>query len=137
VENGLGLTTITGLLTVVTSLTLSEQRGLTGLVLSNLVRSVLSTLGTLAVGVTGLGNVNLLLNVQFNNTGHFESIPPSLFFFFGDEKKKISIFYPSIHPFIHSSVHPSKIFQIQICHLNVPLLKPFNERESRLFAKLA
>jgi hypothetical protein len=59
VENGLGLTTITRLLTVVTSLTLSEQRGLTGLVLGNLVRSVLSTLGTLAVGVTGLGNVNL------------------------------------------------------------------------------
>jgi hypothetical protein len=59
VENGLGLTTITGLLTVITSLTLSEQRSLTGLVLSDLVRSVLSTLGTLAVGVTGLGNVDL------------------------------------------------------------------------------
>jgi hypothetical protein len=59
VENGLGLTTITGLLTVVTSLTLSEKGSLTSLVLGDLVRSVLSTLGTLAVGVTGLGNVDL------------------------------------------------------------------------------
>jgi len=61
VENGLGLTTITGLLTVVTSLTLSEERSLTGLVLSDLVRSVLSALGTLTVGVTGLGNVDLMI----------------------------------------------------------------------------
>jgi hypothetical protein len=61
VENGLGLTTITGLLTVITSLTLSEERSFTSLVLSNLVRSVLLTLGTLAVGVTGLGNVDLII----------------------------------------------------------------------------
>ena len=59
VENGLGLTTITGLLTVVTSLTLSEQRGLTSLVLSDLVGGVLSALGALTVGVTCLGNVDL------------------------------------------------------------------------------
>jgi hypothetical protein len=60
VENGLGLTTITGLLTVITSLTLGEKRSLTGLVLGDLVGSVLFTLGALAVGVTGLGNVDLM-----------------------------------------------------------------------------
>jgi hypothetical protein len=64
VENGLGLTTITGLLTVVTSLTLGEERSLTSLVLSDLVSSVLSTLGALTVGVTGLGNIDL----------HFENV---------------------------------------------------------------
>ena len=58
-ENGLGLTTITGLLTVITSLTLGEERGLTSLVLGDLVGSVLSTLGTLTVGVSGLRNVDL------------------------------------------------------------------------------
>jgi hypothetical protein len=71
VENGLGLTTITGLLTVVTSLTLSEKRSLTSLVLGDLVRSVLSTLGTLAVGVTGLGNVDLL-SKEFNMHIHVQ-----------------------------------------------------------------
>jgi hypothetical protein len=60
VENGLGLTTITRLLTVITSLTLSKQGSLTRLVLGNLVRSVFSALGTLAVGVTGLGNIDLV-----------------------------------------------------------------------------
>jgi hypothetical protein len=65
VENGLGLTTITRLLTVVTSLTLSKQRGLTGLVLSDLVGSVLSALGALTVGVAGLGNVNLHNQILF------------------------------------------------------------------------
>ena len=58
-ENGLGLTTITGLLTVVTSLTLSEQGGLTSLVLGNLVRCVLSAFSALAVGVSGLWDVDL------------------------------------------------------------------------------
>jgi hypothetical protein len=61
VENRLGLTTITGLLTVITSLTLGEEGSLTSLVLSDLVRSVLSTLGTLTVGVSGLGNVDLMV----------------------------------------------------------------------------
>jgi hypothetical protein len=66
VENGLGLTTITGLLTVITSLTLSEERSLTGLVLSDLVGSVLSALGTLTVGVSGLGNVDLWFKATFS-----------------------------------------------------------------------
>ena len=58
-EDGLGLTTITGLLTVVTTLTLDVQRSLTGLVLGNLVGSVLSALGAGAEGVASLGNVHL------------------------------------------------------------------------------
>lgn len=61
-ENGLGLTTITGLLTVVTSLTLGIERSLTSLVLGDLVGSVLSALLALAEGVSGLGNVNLKLS---------------------------------------------------------------------------
>lgn len=59
VENRLGLTTITGLLAVVTSLTLGVQRGLAGLVLGNLVRRVLTALEALAVCVSGLGDVDL------------------------------------------------------------------------------
>jgi len=59
VENWLGLTTETTLLTVITSLTLSEKRSLTSLVLSNLVEGVLSTLLTLTESLTGLWNVNL------------------------------------------------------------------------------
>ena len=77
-ENGLGLTTITGLLTVITSLTLSEERSLTGLVLSDLVRSVLSALGTLTVGVTGLGNVDLISTNCVNRfASNFELNHPS------------------------------------------------------------
>jgi hypothetical protein len=59
VEDRLGLTTITGLLAVVSSLTLGEQRGLASLVLGDLVLGVLAALLALAVGVAGLGNVDL------------------------------------------------------------------------------
>lgn len=58
VENGLGLTTETGLLTVISSLTLGEQRGLTCLVLGHLVLGVLTAVFTLAVGSSGLWNVH-------------------------------------------------------------------------------
>lgn len=58
VENGLGLTTVTTLLTVVSSLTLGEQGSLTGLVLGDLVLGVLLAILTLAVGSSGLWNVN-------------------------------------------------------------------------------
>jgi hypothetical protein len=58
VEDWLGLTTVTGLLTVVTTLTLGEKRSLTSLVLGDLVLGVLSALLTLTVGSSGLWNVN-------------------------------------------------------------------------------
>lgn len=58
VENRLSLTTETRLLTVITSLTLSEQGSLTSLVLGNLVLSVLTAGLTLAVGLSSLWNVN-------------------------------------------------------------------------------
>lgn len=61
VENGLGLTTITALLSVVTALSLGEQRGLTSLVLGHLVLGVLAALLALAVGVSGLGDVDLVV----------------------------------------------------------------------------
>lgn len=61
VEDGLGLTTVTGLLAVVTALSLGEERGLAGLVLGDLVLGVLAALLALAVGVTGLGNVDLVM----------------------------------------------------------------------------
>jgi hypothetical protein len=59
VEDRLGLTTVTGLLAVISSLTLGEQGGLSSLVLGDLVLGVLAALLALAVGVTGLGNVDL------------------------------------------------------------------------------
>jgi hypothetical protein len=58
VEDRLGLTSVTGLLTVVSALSLGEQRGLASLVLGDLVLGVLAALLALAVGVTGLGNVD-------------------------------------------------------------------------------
>lgn len=64
VEDGLGLTTITGLLSVVTALTLREQRGLASLVLGDLVLGVLAALLALAIGVSGLGNVDLIQTSQ-------------------------------------------------------------------------
>jgi hypothetical protein len=77
VEDGLGLTTITALLAVITTLSLGEQRGLAGLVLCDLVLGVcacsvcasrgglcergrtLLAVPALAVGSSGLGNVDL------------------------------------------------------------------------------
>lgn len=64
VEDGLGLTTVTGLLTVVSALSLGEQRGLTSLVLGDLVLGVLAALLALAVGVSRLGNVDLAAHSQ-------------------------------------------------------------------------
>lgn len=61
VENWLGLTTETGLLTVVSSLTLSEQGSLTSLVLGDLVLGVLSALLTLTESLSKLWNVNWML----------------------------------------------------------------------------
>lgn len=58
VQDGLGLTTVTSLLSVVSSLTSSIKRGLTGLVLGDLVLSVLSAFFALAVGSSGLRHVN-------------------------------------------------------------------------------
>lgn len=58
VEDGLGLTTVTGLLAVVTAFTLRERGGLAGLVLSDLVQGVLVALAALAEGLPGLGNVH-------------------------------------------------------------------------------
>ncbi|CDK26984.1 unnamed protein product [Kuraishia capsulata CBS 1993] len=58
VENWLGLTTVTGLLTVVTTLTLGVQGSLTSLVLGHLVLGVLAASLTFAVGLSGLWNVN-------------------------------------------------------------------------------
>lgn len=58
VENLFGLTTVTGLFTVVTSFTLSKQRSFTSFVLGNLVLGVFSAGFTFAVGLSGLWNVN-------------------------------------------------------------------------------
>lgn len=58
VEDGLGLTTVTGLLAVVTALSLSESRSLAGLVLGDLVKGVLAARAASAVGLAGLGYVD-------------------------------------------------------------------------------
>lgn len=57
-EDGLGLTTVTALLAVVTALSLSEGRSLAGLVLGDLVELVLAALLALAEGLSGLGDVH-------------------------------------------------------------------------------
>jgi len=58
VEDGLGLTTITALLSVITTLTLGEKGSLSSLVLGDLVLGVLSALLALAIGPAGFGNVD-------------------------------------------------------------------------------
>jgi hypothetical protein len=59
VEDRLGLTSVTGLLSIVTTLSLGEKRSLSSLVLGDLVLGVLLASLTLAVGLAGLGNVDL------------------------------------------------------------------------------
>lgn len=58
VENGLDLTTITGRLSVVSSLTLGVKGGLSGLVLGDLVLGVLTALFALAECSSSLGDVD-------------------------------------------------------------------------------
>lgn len=60
VEDRLGLTTVTALLAVVTTLTLGVEGSLAGLVLGDLVLGVLAALLALAVGVAGFRNVDLI-----------------------------------------------------------------------------
>lgn len=58
-EHGLGLTTITALLAIITTLSLGEQRCLSGLVLCDLVLGVLLAVPALAIGSSGLWYVDL------------------------------------------------------------------------------
>ena len=59
VEDGLGLTTVTALLAVVTALSLSENGSFTGLVLGNFVGGVTTALLTGTEGFTSLRDVDL------------------------------------------------------------------------------
>jgi hypothetical protein len=65
VEDGLGLTTVTTLLPVVTALTLGEEGGLASLVLGDLVLLVLVAVLGLAVRPAGFGNVDLCGEMSF------------------------------------------------------------------------
>jgi hypothetical protein len=67
VENLLGLTTITSLLTVVSTLSLGKQRSLSGLVLSYLVLGVLTTLPSLAISSSSLWDVDFWLVCRFHH----------------------------------------------------------------------
>ena len=60
VENWLGLSTETGLLSVITALTLGIKRGFTSLVLGNLVQGVLFALLACTEGLSGLRDVDHL-----------------------------------------------------------------------------
>lgn len=64
VEDGLGLTTVTALLTVVTALSLGENGGFTGLVLGNFVGGVTTALLTGTKGFTSLRDVDLLKDYE-------------------------------------------------------------------------
>jgi hypothetical protein len=85
VEDGLGLTSVTALLTIITTLSLGEQRSLSSLVLcwdsvgvwdsgfvglltGDLVLGVLLAVLALAVGSSGLGNVDLRCIVSKHST---------------------------------------------------------------------
>jgi hypothetical protein len=85
VEDGLGLTSVTGLLAIITTLTLREERSLSCLVLcrlsvcasrggyvelltGDLVLGVLLAVLALAVGSSGLGNVDLNRLVSAHST---------------------------------------------------------------------
>jgi len=57
-EDGLGLTTETGLFAIVSSLTLGEKRGLTSLVLSHLMEAMTLAFAAAAEGVSGFWNVD-------------------------------------------------------------------------------
>lgn len=59
VEDRFGLTSKPLLFSVITTLTLDVKGSLAGLVLGDLVGSVLAALGALAESVSGLGDVNL------------------------------------------------------------------------------
>lgn len=59
VENWFSLTTVTALFTIVTTFTLGEDGGFTGLVLGDLVGSVTSALFTSTKGLTSLRDVDL------------------------------------------------------------------------------
>jgi hypothetical protein len=60
VEDRLGLTTITALLAIITTLSLGVKGSLAGLVLRDLVLGVLAALLALAVGVAGFRDVDLI-----------------------------------------------------------------------------
>lgn len=64
VEDGLSLTTITGLFAIVTTLTLSSYAIFTLLVLGNLVKCMLLAFLALAVGFLRLWNVHLQIQQQ-------------------------------------------------------------------------
>lgn len=59
VENRLGLTSVSGLLAVVTTLSLGEERCFSGLVLCHFVLGVLLAVAAFAVCAAGLGDVDL------------------------------------------------------------------------------
>lgn len=65
-EDRLGLTTVTTLLAVVTALSLGERRGLTSLVLGDLVQGVLAALPALAESLASLGDVDHLAGLSWS-----------------------------------------------------------------------
>jgi len=67
VEHRLCLTTVTGLLAIITTLSLREKRCLSCLVLRHLVLGVLSAILALAVGASGFGNVDLFFVVSLTS----------------------------------------------------------------------
>lgn len=59
-EHRLGLSSVSGLFSVITSFSLCVKGGLSSLVLGNLVGSVLAASLAFAIGSSGLGNVDHL-----------------------------------------------------------------------------
>jgi len=75
VEDRLGLTSVTGLLAVITTLSLGEKRSFSCLVLGDLVLGVLLAVLALAVGSAGLGYVDLRVRSQHSHIMGWFSFP--------------------------------------------------------------
>lgn len=86
VEDGLCLTTISGLLSVVTTLSLSIKGGFTSLILGNLVHSVLLALLAFAEGTLGLRYVH-----------HFDLVPLFIRPYLVYHKRQIQTRRPPFH----------------------------------------
>ena len=73
-ENRLGLASITGLFAIVAALSLGEKGCLAGLVLGDLVLRVLLAGLALAIGLTGLGDVDLPTSQSISYPGNVEGL---------------------------------------------------------------